>query len=214
MIFVALCGAPWWDQSSADCTPVAEHHIMEWMGAIVMTCNLDSILLSDTTVRDSSSTSTSLLALQITLFSLLASATLSLPPQHTTAWKIAQIFTYDSTHIFCMTVHVLCYMLHKVMKMRLENEKHSIIKIHKGDNRLIILSQVSYTIIFTVSCFVTSSKILHQRVSTSACILGERKWAVVAAPPKHITVGSLGVVSSICVKRLTEVLCSFRQNVP
>ena len=32
---MALCGASWWDQSSTECTPVADHHVMEWMGAIV-----------------------------------------------------------------------------------------------------------------------------------------------------------------------------------
>ena len=31
---VVLCGASWWDQSSAEYTPVADHHVMEWMGAI------------------------------------------------------------------------------------------------------------------------------------------------------------------------------------
>ena len=28
-------GSSWWDQSSAECTPVADHHIMEWMGTII-----------------------------------------------------------------------------------------------------------------------------------------------------------------------------------
>lgn len=32
---VALCCASWWDQSSAECTPVADHYVMEWMGVIV-----------------------------------------------------------------------------------------------------------------------------------------------------------------------------------
>ena len=35
MIYLALCGAPWLDHFSAGCVPVADHHIMEWMGAIV-----------------------------------------------------------------------------------------------------------------------------------------------------------------------------------
>ena len=35
MIYLALCGAPWLDPFSAGCVPVADHHIMEWMGAIV-----------------------------------------------------------------------------------------------------------------------------------------------------------------------------------
>ncbi|XP_070769866.1 signal-regulatory protein beta-2-like [Enoplosus armatus] len=46
--------------------------------------SLDSILLSDTTIRESSSTPTASLALRINLFSLLESATLSLLPQHAT----------------------------------------------------------------------------------------------------------------------------------
>ena len=49
----------------------------------------DSILLSDTAVKVSSSGPTKPLAFLISLLSLLASATLSLLPQHTTANRIA-----------------------------------------------------------------------------------------------------------------------------
>ena len=54
-----------------------------------MSCSFDSILFSDTAIRESSSTPTTSLALRISLLSLLASGTLSLLPQHATAKRIA-----------------------------------------------------------------------------------------------------------------------------
>ncbi len=58
-----------------------------WDTLSKMTSNFDSILLSDTAGRDSSSTPTTSPSLRISLLSLLASATFSLLPQHATNSK-------------------------------------------------------------------------------------------------------------------------------
>lgn len=60
---------------------------MRWKGCEGLSnivCNLDRILLSETSLRESSCATTTLLPLQISLLRFLVSATLSLLPDHTT----------------------------------------------------------------------------------------------------------------------------------
>lgn len=74
------CGAFWWDESCTECAPVSHRCVVEWVGPII-----DSILLANTAISESSSAAITSLALWINLMGLLASAALSLLPQHATA---------------------------------------------------------------------------------------------------------------------------------
>ena len=71
-----------------------------------MTRTFDSILLSDAAVKESRSAPTTTLAFLISLLSLLASATLSLLPQHTTANRMV-LATTDSKNILSIVQQML-----------------------------------------------------------------------------------------------------------
>lgn len=92
---MALCDACWGVSLALNC--LSSKLWSGWETLARMTLNLDSILLSDTASRESSSTPTMSLALQISLLHILAFATLNLLPQHTTANKIS-LATTDSKH--------------------------------------------------------------------------------------------------------------------